>query len=96
MLADLPENEVIARMGQSGKHLRQLSRGEISHYFRPSEPAFALEEHLELDTPVELLDSLLFVMNKILEQLILRAKSRVRALASIVISLTLEGSAIHT
>jgi protein ImuB len=96
MLADLPENEMIARMGQLGKHLRQLSRGEMSHYFQPSEPAFALEEYLELDTPVELLDSLLFVMNGMLDQLILRAKSRVLALASLVISLTLEDAAIHT
>ena len=61
MLAELPENELISRMGQSGKHLRQLSHGEMSHSFQPSEPAFVLEEHMELDTPVELLDSLLFL-----------------------------------
>jgi protein ImuB len=59
MLAELPENELISRMGQPDKHLRQLSRGEMSHSFQPSEAAFVLEECLELDTPVGLLDSLL-------------------------------------
>jgi protein ImuB len=96
MLAELPENELISRMGQSGKHLRQLSRGEMSHSFQPSEPAFVLEECLELDTPVELLDSLLFAVNGMLDQLILHAKSRMLALASVAIELSLERAAIHT
>jgi protein ImuB len=96
MLAELPENELISRMGQSGKHLRQLSRGEMSHSFQPSEPAFVLEEHMELDTPVELLDSLLFAVNGMLDQLILRAKSRMLALASVAIELCIASVAIHT
>jgi hypothetical protein len=39
--------------------------------FLPLEPAFSLEERIELDTPVELLDALMFVVNVMLEQLIL-------------------------
>jgi protein ImuB len=96
MLAALPEKELIARLGQDGKRIRQLARGELSHFFHPAEPAFVLEEHMELDSPVELLDSLLFVIAIMLEQLILRAKARVLALASVSITLTLEGDAIHT
>jgi protein ImuB len=96
MLAALPEKELIARMGQAGKRLRQLARGEVPHLFQPVEPAFTLEEHMELDCPVELLDALLFVVNVMLEQLILRAKARVLALASVSIALTLEGGTTHT
>jgi len=96
MLAALPEKELIARMGQAGKHLRQLARGEMPHLFQPIEPVFTLEEHIELDTPVELLDSLLFVMNVMLEQLISRATARMLALASLTITLTLEGCATHS
>ena len=96
MLAALPEKELIARMGQAGKRLRQLARGEMPHLFQPVEPAFTLEEHMELDSPVELLDALLFVINDMLEQLILRAKARVLALACVNITLTLEGGTIHT
>lgn len=96
MLAALPEKELIARMGQAGKRLRQLARGDLPHLFLPMEPAFRLEERMELDTPVELLDSLLFVVGVMLEQLTLRATARVLALASVTITLSLEGEASHT
>lgn len=96
MLADLPEQALIARMGQEGKRLRQLARGEMPHLFLPIEPTFVLEERMELDTAVELLDSLLFVVGIMLEQLILRAKARILALASVTIILSLEGGRSHT
>jgi protein ImuB len=96
MLAALPEKELVARMGQAGRRLRQLARGEMSHLFQPIEPVFTLEERMELDSPVELLESLLFVVNVMLEQLILRAKARVLALASVNIVLSLEGGMTHT
>jgi len=96
MLANLPEKELITRMGQEGKGLRQLARGEMPHLFQPVEPAFALEERMELDSPVELLDSLLFVVGVMLEQLIFRATARVLALASVSITLMLEGGATHS
>jgi protein ImuB len=96
MLAALPEKELIARMGQDGKRLRQLARGELPHLFQPVEPVFALQEWMELDSPVELLDSLLFVVAVMLDQLILRAKTRILALVSVTITLTLEGGATHT
>jgi protein ImuB len=76
MLATLPETELIARMGQNGKRLRQLARGEWSHLFQPVELPFTLAERMELDSPVELLDSLLFAVSVMLDQLILRAKAR--------------------
>lgn len=95
MLADLPEKELTARMGQAGRRLRQLARGEMPHLFQPVEAAFALDEGMELDSPVEILDSLLFVAGVMLDQLILRAKSRVLVLASVSIALTLEGGATH-
>jgi len=96
MLAALPEKELIARMGQDGKRLRQLARGELPHLFQPVEPAFTLEECMELDSPVDLLDSLLFVVAVMLDQLILRVKTRILALASITITLSLEGGQTHT
>jgi protein ImuB len=96
MLAALPEKSLIARLGQEGKHLRQLAKGEQPHLFLPVEPAFMLEERMELDTPVELLNSLLFIVGVMLEQLVLRADARVLALASVTITLTLEGGASHT
>jgi len=89
MLAALPELELIARMGQDGKHLLQLANGTREHHFQPVEPAFELIEHIELDTPVTLLDSLLFVIGVLLDQLICRATERILSLRAITITLTL-------
>lgn len=96
MLAALPEKELIARMGQSGKRLRQMARGELQHLFQPIEPVFTLKEQMELDSPVELLDALLFVVNVMLELLIFRATARILALVSVTITLKLEGGATHS
>jgi protein ImuB len=96
MLAILPEKDMIARMGQDGKRLRQLARGELPHLFQPVEPPFMLEERIELDSPVEQLESLLFGVGVMLDQLILRAKARIVALASVTIALTLDGGDTHT
>lgn len=96
MLAALPEKELIARMSQAGKRLRQLARGEMPHLFQPTEPAFTLEEQMDLDSPVEQLDSLLFVVGVLLDQIILRARARVLALASVTVTLSLDGGTTHT
>jgi protein ImuB len=95
-LADLPQKGLIARMGQAGRRMHQLAHGTHPHLFQAVEPAFNLTEHLEFDSPVELLDALLFVVNTMLEQLILRATARVFALASVTVTLKLEGGATHS
>ncbi len=96
MLAALPENELIARIGQDGRRLRRLARGECPHLFQPEEPVHSLEERMELDTPVELLESLLFVLGMMLDLLILRARAGIVAMASVTITLTLERGAEHS
>jgi protein ImuB len=96
ILGSLPEKELIARMGQSGARLRQQARGELPHLFQPIDLPFSLEERIELDSPVELLESLLFATGVMLEQLIFRARARVLALAEVNISLSLEGGGSHS
>ncbi len=96
MLGALPERELISRMGQSAKQLRRMSRGEMPHLFQPVEPAFFLTERMELDSPVEVLDALLFVVNLMLDQLIRRAAARALAMASVCITLTLEAGKKHS
>ena len=96
VLAMLPEKDLIARLGQEGKRLRQLARGEYPHLFLPIDPVFALEERLELDSPVEVLDSLLFGISLMLEQLIVRATARILSLAVVTAELGLDGGGVHT
>jgi len=95
MLASLPEKNLVARMGQEGRRLWQLARGERTHLFQPVEPQFKLAEQMELDSPVELLDSLLFVIGAMLDQLIVRANARLVAVAAVTITLTLDRGGTH-
>ncbi len=95
MLAALPEKDLVARMGQAGKLLSQRVRGELPHLFQPVQPQFTLSERMELDSPVELLDSLLFVLGAMLDQLIVRAKARIVALAAVTVTLELDGGQRH-
>ena len=95
VLAMLPENDLIARLGQKGKRLRQLARGESPHLFLPIDSEPALEERIELDTPVEVLDSLLFGVGLMLEQLIARATARILSLAVVTAELGLDGGSVH-
>lgn len=95
-LAELPEKELIARLGQEGKRLRQLARGEAEHLLVPELLMFSLEERIELDSPVELLDSLLFVLGVLLDALIARATAHIVALAAVTVELKLEGGGTHT
>jgi protein ImuB len=94
-LAALPEVDLIARLGQHGRRLRLIARGEHPHHFQPVEAPFALEEFFAFDTPVDLLESLLFVLNPMVEQLVLRAGAHTFALAVIHVTLILERAAEH-
>ena len=94
-LADLPEVELVVRLGQEGKRLRQMARGELGHLMVPMEPVFALEEFLGFDAPIEVLDSLLFVVGPMLDQLVARAQNRALALASVRVRLGLDGGGEH-
>jgi protein ImuB len=94
-LAALPDAQLVARMGQSANHLRQLALGTAPHLFVPLEESFALEEKIELDTPVDLLDSLMFVLRVLLERLLARAANDLVALAAVTVTLKLEGGGEH-
>jgi protein ImuB len=96
MLAELPEKELTARIGQDGRRLQQLARGELPHLFQPVEPPFRIEERRELDFPLDSLDSLMFGVAVMLDQLIIRVKARLFALAAVTIVLELDGGELYT
>jgi protein ImuB len=94
-LAMLPERDLIARLGQEGGRLRMLARGEADHLFQPIDPVYSMEEQIELDSPVEILDSLLFGVSTMLDQLLSRARERILSLAIVYTELGLEGGGTH-
>ena len=94
-LAALPETALVSRLGQQGRRLQLLARGEADHLLVPEEAEFTLSETTALDSPLELLDSLLFVLSPMLEAVLRKATDRAYALRSVRLTLQLERAEPH-
>jgi protein ImuB len=92
-LAGLPQKALIARVGEVGRRLQALSRGDHDHLLTPVEPAAdaVLCESTELEHPVDLLEPLLFLISRMLEQIVRRAATRALAIAQVETKLVLDG-----
>ena len=90
-LAELPDEELIARMGQQALFSLHLSRGLAAHTFQPVEATFQLQEHIDFEIYIEQLDSLLFIGADMINKLVTRACRRALCIASLKIEMSLEG-----
>ena len=92
-LAGLPQKALIARVGEVGRRLQALSRGDYDHLLTPVEPAAdaVLSESTELEHPVDLLEPLLFLISRMLEQIVRRAAAHALAIAQVETKLVLDG-----
>jgi protein ImuB len=90
MLGLLPEHALASRLGETGAKLRRLALGEAMRTLVLCEPAAQLEEAMELECPVETIDSLSFVLNRLLEQLCCRLEARALAAQELRLRLQLE------
>jgi len=89
-LAALPEIELTERLGQPGLHLQRLAKGEVQRELKPAETLPAFRESMELEEPVDLLEPLGFILNRLLEQLTLRLREKSLATDHVQLDLTLE------
>ena len=80
-LAALPEEELVKRLGAAASNWRVLARGAERHAFQPIEPELALKEFYDFETPVEQMDSLLFIGARMIDCLVARAAGRALSLA---------------
>jgi len=94
-LANLPRNELVTRFGQTASRWREIARGTAAHTFQPIEPAFTLEEFCAFETPVEQIDSLLFIAAHMMDCLASRAASRALSLASVTALMKLDSCQTH-
>jgi len=92
-LADLPQTALVARVGKVGRQLQALARGDYEHLLAPVEPPAdaVLSESTELEHPVDLLEPLLFLISRMLEQISARAAARALAIAQVETRLVLDG-----
>ncbi len=89
-LALLPEHALAARLGQAGTHLQRLARGVGLRTLALCEPASSFEEVMEVESPVETLEPLSFILNRLLEQLCARLQARSLAVQELHLRLRLE------
>jgi protein ImuB len=92
-LAALPSIELTERLGQYGLHLQRLAKGLVMRELVPAALPESFQENTELEEPVELLEPLAFVLNRLLEQLMGRLIEKSLATDHIEIELFLE---VHT
>jgi protein ImuB len=94
-LAALPDLGVAARLGEEGIKLQQLARGEGDRPLKPVEAPVQFEEELELEYPLELLEPLMFVMNRLLGDVCARLEQRALAAIGLRLRLRLENAGEH-
>ncbi|MGA2891013.1 MAG: DNA polymerase Y family protein [Terracidiphilus sp.] len=94
-LAALPEVDLIARLGQQSRNWRDLAHGVATHTFQPIEAEFTLKEFFDFETPVEEMDSLLFIGARMIDCLVARAFTRALSLATLTVDLALAGGRQH-
>jgi protein ImuB len=89
-LALLPPVPLVERLGQPGLHLQRLAHGEGTATLVPVDPPLRFEENLELEDPIEDLESLGFLLNRLLDQLGVRLASRALATDELTLCLQLD------
>jgi protein ImuB len=89
-LAILPPIALVERIGQEGLRLQELAQGRTNRPLLPVEPEPDFVESYEFDDPVETLESLAFVLNRLLQQVCARLISHSRATNELRLTLDLE------
>ncbi len=94
-LAELPENGLAERFGPHGVYLQQLARGAIHRPLKIFQPETTYEDRIQLDHPVSLLEPLLFLIARLLNDQCARLLSNAMAANEVTIRLELEDHAEH-
>ena len=89
-LAALPSVSLVDRLGQEGLRLQKLARAENSRTLVPAEPNDEFLESFEFEDPVESLDSLTFILNRLLQQVCTRLLARSLATNELRVQLNFE------
>jgi len=87
-LAALPTVPLVERLGQEGLRLHTLARGEVQRSLIAVDPPRNIEERIELEDSVTDLESLAFLLNRLLNQI--SARLRIRGVVTDEIRLRLD------
>ena len=91
-LAQLPPIPLSERLGAEGLRLQKLACGEGSRPLVPTDAPLHFEEATELEHPLEMLEPLAFVLNRMLESLCARLQARALATNELRLRMELDSS----
>jgi protein ImuB len=94
-LAQLPEIGIAERFGSAGVYLQRLARNAIHRPLKIFQPETTYEDRTPLDHPVSLLEPLLFLIARLLNDQCARLVSNAMAANEVTIRLDLEDSTEH-
>jgi protein ImuB len=89
-LAELPSAQLAERVGQEGVELQQRARGASLRPLVPARPELQFEEVMELDDPIEQIESLAFACGVLVNRLCARLKARALALNGLFVEMNLD------
>jgi protein ImuB len=89
-LAALPTVALVERLGQQGIKLQELAQGKTNRPLKPVEPLPDFVESHEFEEPVETLESLAFMLNRVLQETCDRLSAQSLATNEIRLTLDLE------
>jgi protein ImuB len=89
-VASLPVLSLSECVGQEGVRLHAIASGKGQRPLLPVEPAYHFEEWFELDEAVDDLESLSFLLGRLLDQLSARLSARALAIAAVQVNFELQ------
>ena len=95
-LSQLPETGVAERFGPAGVSLHRLARGAVDRPLKIFQPEITYDDRIQLDHPISLLEPLLFLIARMLNDQCEKLESHGMAANEITIRLELENKTEHT
>lgn len=91
----LPESGIRERLGPAAAYLQQLARGTADRPLRPTQPGENYEERFELEHELALLEPLLFILARLVNELCDRLSRHSMATTELRLKLELAGPSEH-
>lgn len=93
--AELPVAGVSERLGQDGLKLQELAGGKTNRHLKLRQPAAVFKNSIELEYPIAQLESLSFILARLLNQICASLNSYALATNALQVEMKLENGASH-